>query len=452
MKRSGLALSAVVVALALGALLWTRSCASDSRHADTPRAVAPEPLARERSAPSVPDELVQGLLVASSVAGHGQTARGARLERIVRAGGAWRVEILEDADSNVFHLARCVELGGAPAILTLGGMEAVVKLWRADASGAWRAEEVWRARFGPRSSRMRDAELGLLFGDAPAPGGLVGEVLVIGTHDEGVVALASPRPAAPAGPGGFEITELDRRADTLVHEIELGDLDGDGALEVYAAVSPPNALIAGVEQPGEIVRYVPGAGVGRTLVADLGHRHAKEILVDDVDGDGRDELYVVVEALTRGTADATSIVEPVEIRRYDEDTLGQGVRIATIPDRFTRFLVAGDLDGDARRELVAAAFSTGLWRLVPGREPRAEWSIERLDGDSSGFEHAALLADLDGDEVDELYVADDPSGELRRYTWEGDRAVREVIRSVPAGSAITWSLAPCPRAVLERTP
>ena len=31
------------------------------------------------------------------------------------------------------------------------------------------------------------------------------------------------------------------------------------------------------------------------MVADLGDRHAKEILVGDVDGDGTDELYVSVE-------------------------------------------------------------------------------------------------------------------------------------------------------------
>ena len=51
------------------------------------------------------------------------------------------------------------------------------------------------------------------------------------------------------------------------------------------------------------MRYVPsaeGAARRRTVVADLGTRHAKEILVEDVDGDGKDELYVAVEALMAG--------------------------------------------------------------------------------------------------------------------------------------------------------
>ena len=53
---------------------------------------------------------------------------------------------------------------------------------------------------------------------------------------------------------------------------------------------------------------------GRKVVADLKKRHAKEILVKDVDGDGKDELYVAVEALTEGDRNNVQIVEPVEIR------------------------------------------------------------------------------------------------------------------------------------------
>ena len=57
------------------------------------------------------------------------------------------------------------------------------------------------------------------------------------------------------------------------------------------------------------------------------------------------------------------------------------------------------------KEMVAAANKSGLWLLRPGSDPRAEWSIESIDRNSGGFEHAAILTDLDGDGVDELYVA-----------------------------------------------
>ena len=100
-----------------------------------------------------------------------------------------------------------------------------------------------------------------------------------------------------------------RKPNTFVHEVEVGDLDGDGKPEVYATPSEPNRL-DGTPQAGRVVRYVPKKKEGRVVVADLGSRHAKEILVADVDGDGRDELYVSVEAAEGGS---------VEIRRYDAE-------------------------------------------------------------------------------------------------------------------------------------
>ena len=123
--------------------------------------------------------------------------------------------------------------------------------------------------------------------------------------------------------------------------------------------------------------------------------------------------------------------------------------IARIDDRLTRFLTAGDVDGDGNREMVVAAFSSGVWLLRPGRDPRGEWSVERVDRNSAGFEHAALLTDLDGDDVDELYVAADEQGELRRYVWIDGRPRREVIhRRENARSRMTWNIMPVPRSLV----
>jgi|GEM_PF-247517 hypothetical protein len=405
---------------------------------------------------STPDALPNGLLVAASqfVVENGRataTPGPARLDLIWREGGEWRVETLEDATSNVFHKAMVYDPPGEgpPGILTLGGMAAEVNLWRRNAAGEFEAEEVWAANFGGRWNRMRDCEIAPLFGAAPGPGGVVGDALAIATHDQGVVAVASPATA-----GGFRISELDRRPNTFVHEIEIGDLNGDGTLEIYATPSDPNDLSGTTEQHGEVVRYVvrPDGTAERTVVADLGSRHAKEILVDDVDGDGRDELYVAVEALTRGEGAALEIVEPVEIRRFDEGTPPGGrVVIATLRDRLTRFLTAGDVDGDGRREMIVAAFRSGLWLLRPGRDARGEWSSENIERESSGFEHAALLADLDGDRTDELYVAADEQLELRRYVWVNGRPRREVIRTLGvARSLMTWNLMPFPVETFRR--
>ncbi|MCZ6464628.1 MAG: VCBS repeat-containing protein, partial [Proteobacteria bacterium] len=306
----------------------------------------------------------------------------ARLEFLVREGGAWTVRALEDTESNVFHKAMVYRGEGGDRLLTAGGTAAAIKLWTA-ADGGLEAETLWSEDFGGKWSRMRDVEVADLYGDGSAS-------MAVATHDQGVVAILRPD-----GQGGFAVERLDHKPDTFVHEIEIGDLDGDGVLEVYATPSEPNRL-DGTVQTGEVVRYMPATAPGgnRTVVADLQDRHAKEIFVGDVDGNGTDELYVVVE----GHAEGGSLVHGVEVRRYEADTdPREGAVIAEVSDRLARFLTMGDVDGDGKSELVLATFSQGLWLLRPGSDPAAPWRVESIDRDSGGFEHASILADLDGD-------------------------------------------------------
>lgn len=350
--------------------------------------------------------------------------KAARLDVFTREDGAWRVQTIQDPDSNVFHKAMVYDPGDGrgPGILTLGGSRGILKLWR-KSGGSFSAETLWEKDFGGKFSRMRDAEAGNLMGDGR-------NCLAVATHDQGVVAAV-----CPAG-GAWEVTELDHQTDTFVHEIELGDLDRDGRLEIYATPSEPNRL-DGTPQPGKVVRYDPRAAGSRTVVADLGDRHAKEILVADVDGDGHDELYVSVEANTAA--------EQVEIRRYDAGTdPTAGVLVASIPDRLSRCLSVGDIDGDGRREMVVSAYKSGIWLLRPAAAG-APWQTSSIAKDSSGFEHAAMLADLDGNGRDELYVASDDQGEFRRYAWDGTAWSREVLskREVPR-QFFTWNLMPVP--------
>jgi hypothetical protein len=376
-----------------------------------------------------PDRLPRGLLIALSRFESDESGKPlpkSELVTLVRRKGAWEARSYQDPESNVFHKAMVyTPPGSGPGILTLGGTAAAVKLWGPADGGLAPSETLWMDDFGGRFSRMRDGEQADLFGDGS-------QSLAVATHDQGVVAVIRPATG--------EVIELDRKPDTFIHEIEIGDLDGDGVLEVYATPSDPNKL-DGKPQRGEVVRYVPATGEGRRVVADLGDRHAKEILVDDVDGDGRDELYVSIEAVEGGE---------LEIRRYDAETdPSGGSTIATLRDPMCRFLSAGDIDGDGKKEMVAAAKDTGLWLLRPGVDPRAEWSVSLIDSDSKGFEHAALLADLDGDGADELYVASDGDREVRRYVWEGDDPVRETIFTRPDPTPIlTWNLMPVPEKLI----
>jgi hypothetical protein len=384
------------------------------------------PLALVVGCPKAPtvEPLPRGLLLALAVletdADGKPVPQPAQLGILTNDGAGWHYASISDPDSNVFHKAMVYRpRPGEAGILTAAGTRATLKLWRPGAE----PELLWEKDFGGKFSRMRDVEVSDLYGDGvPA--------LAVASHDQGVVAVLRPTPE------GYEVEELDQEPNTFVHEIEVGDLDDDGVPEIYATPSLPNKL-DGTPQPGSVVRYVPGAGEGRSVVADLGDRHAKEILASDVDGDGVDELYVSVEAVAGGR---------VEIRRFDADTDPTGgVTIASLDDKLCRFLTVGDVDGDGALEMVAAASKSGLWLLRPGDDPLSAWSLESIDRDSSGFEHAALLTDLDDDGVDELYVANDDDGQVNRYTWQEGEPVRELLYSYPEGlSGFTWNIMTAP--------
>ena len=349
----------------------------------------------------------------------------ARMAILEPHGDVWSHRFIEDPDSNVFHKAMAYQGRGAEGILTLGGTKAAVKLWKPDGSSS----TLWEEDFGGEFSRMRDAEVGDIYGDGSA-------AIAVATHDQGVVSVLRPD-----GAGGFSVDQLGAAPDTIVHEVEIGDLDGDGTLEVYATPSSPNEL-DGSPQPGSVVRYVPANLEGPVMVADLGVRHAKEILVDDVDGDGRDELYVAVEAVSGGQ---------VEIQRFDADTgPTEGRVIARLDDQLCRFLAAGDIDGDGVLELVAATHKAGLFLL---RRSGESWTQEIIATDSSSFEHATILLDLDGNGRDGLYVASDDQGQVRRYTWENGAWQREIILEYADGfPRFTWNIMVAPLALVPAGP
>ncbi len=388
--------------------------------------------APQAATPPTPADLPRGLLLAVSRFDKkdGKPLPRSELTVLVRQGGAWTATSYEDPESNVFHKAMVyTPPGEEPGVLTLAGTAAAVKLWRKGEGGLAPVETLWKEDFGGRFSRMRDGEIADLFGDGrPA--------IAVGTHDQGVFAVIRPQEG-----GGYQVTKLDGRPDTWIHEIEIGDLDGDGVPEVYATPSAPNKL-DGKPQPGVVVRYVPARGEGRELVADLGQRHAKEILVDDVDGDGRDELYLSIEAAEGGD---------LEVRRYDAGTDPKGgSTLATLRDPMARFLTAGDVDGDGHKEMVLAAKDSGVWLLRPATDPKARWEVSLIDGSSKGFEHAALLTDLDGDGRDELYVASDDDRQIRRYVWSGEGFASEVIFQRESPQPIfTWNLMPVPVEVVR---
>jgi hypothetical protein len=327
----------------------------------------------------------------------------------------WTTVKLEDPDSNAFHKAMPYENG----FLTIGATEAMLKTWRF-VNGAWAQETRWNPKFGGKFDRLRDIEQGDVDGDRK-------DDLVIATHDQGVIAVVHPSL-------GWKVEEIDRQPDTFVHEIELGDVDGDGVLEIFATPSKPNKLDQ--EQPGEVRMYRYGkSGWQKSVVDAPGDTHAKEILTADIDHNGVAELFVVWEgAIGQGGA----IVRPVTIKEYK--LLGNrtfaATEVASVPDRQMRSIAAGDVNGDGKIDLVAGAMSTGLWLF---EQDGTGWKKTLIDAASSGFEHPVHLADLDGDGQLEIYVASEDQHELREYRWQNGAFVKTVLAPLADGD-ITWNI------------
>ncbi|MBM76086.1 MAG: hypothetical protein CMK59_11850 [Proteobacteria bacterium] len=343
----------------------------------------------------------------------------ARLEIWRDQGTSWSMTRVEDPDSNVFHKAIPFDDG----ILTIGAEKALLKKWMFK-EGKWAQETLWEQSWGGKFDRLRDIEIGDVDGDGK-------DELVIATHDAGVVAVLHPDEKVS---GSIRVEEFDQKADTFVHEIEIGDVDGDGLNEFFA--TPTDRNKASASQGGLMVMYKwNGSKFDRTVVDPFGKTHAKEILATDLDGDGRSELFSVVEAEAIGK----TIIQPVEIRQYtlNKDGSFTPTRIATIEDRQTRFLVPGDFDNDGKVELIAAAMKSGLWML--DQQDSGVWQTVLIDGKSSGFEHTSYGADLNKDGKLELYVAADEQGQLNQYVWSGSEFTKTTIGSIPERT-ITWNI------------
>jgi len=349
----------------------------------------------------------------------------ARLEIYTRTGSGWQQEQVEDPDSNVFHKAAWVHpVKGAPGILTIGAQKAMLKLWRKTDKG-WQAERLWNPTFGPKFDRLRDFEVGDVTGNG-------NDDIVIATHDQGVVAVLSWKA------GKYQAEEISREKDTFVHEIELGDVDGDGTLEILDTPSHPNRL-DGTVQTGAVDMWKWKAGKWTHVRVDtFKTRHAKEWLTARLPGETRDALFASMEGERIGARDQDG--DSTRLRMYHFD--GENIvhrDIASLPGKLCRFLTYGETDGDGRKELIAFTSKSGIWKMEPPADSDGTWKKSLLATGSSGFEHAAYLYDFNGDGKDEIYVASDNQKELRCYWYDGSHYQHEVLAKLKSGT-ITWNV------------
>ena len=353
----------------------------------------------------------------------------AKLLQLHPGKNGWTATTISDPDSRVFHKATCFKQQSENQLLTIGATGAHLKTWRRRGS-EWTSTSHWNPSFGGKWDRLRDYE----WGDVDHDGE---EELILATHDQGVVAVAEFKD------GTFTPVEIFRQPNTFIHEIEVGDTNADQRLEFFATPSAPNSAEA--SQGGAVLQFTSDGKGGFTskTVASFPSRHAKEILVTDLNGDGRDELYVSLEAETRRSQGKLEIIEPLQIIQFTwvKEKWRERV-IATLPKGVqARVLLAGDTRGEGKPHLFVTTMRDGVWELIPAG-PLEPFLSFQIDANSSGFEHAAGLADLDADGRPELYVAADDQDEIRVHRWEGDAYRSEVIFRLPRRD-LTWTIEGC---------
>lgn len=341
----------------------------------------------------------------------------AKLTIVRQTPDGWETSILEDPDSNVFHKATAFGDG----LLTIGGNKAMLKTWKLE-DGAWKEQTHWSPTFGGKHNRLRDYEEGDVDGDGK-------NELVIATHDQGVIVIVHPDE-------DWRIEEIDAKPTTFVHEIELGDVDGDGDLEAFATPSQPNKLDH--HQTGEVTGYWRSDdGSWRKEIVDAPEdTHAKEILAADTDKDGKAEVFIVWE----GAMDNGKLVREVTIKQYRWNGEGWDSQVAaTLPDRLTRATAAGDITGDGQVDIVVGTQRSGLYLLE--QDGQGGWSKRHIDRRSSGFEHPVALGDIDEDGILEVYVAAEDQAQLRQYVMKDGQIRKKVITQLTPGD-ITWNVNP----------
>lgn len=361
----------------------------------------------------------------------GPVPGAAKLILMYATDGDWKTEILEDPESNVFHKALYFEPEvGRPGIVTIGANAAALKIWRLE-NGEWQATTLWKTSFGGKENRLRDFEIADVTGDGSPD-------LVIATHDQGVVAVVTQKE------GRFEAQELCRETETFVHEIEVGDVDGDGVIEIFATPSAPNKLDGSI-QPGKILMFkYDGKQFRSKTVEEFPTRHVKEVLCYDFEKSGRPVLFAALEGEELGGKKASSGTTKIKMYRFAKEKI-TSEEIVELPGGLCRFLTGGDLDGDGKPEILASTYKNGIWML---KYREGKWGKKLIDAESSGFEHATLIADLDRDGLQEIYVAADDQKAVRKYHYDGSGFQREEILKLE-GTYITFNLTPGPPAKTE---
>jgi len=227
--------------------------------------------------------------------------------------------------------------------------------------------------------------------------------------------------------------------------VSVGDVDGDGRAEVIVQIDASDSG----GNDFWVMKFDPGAGnwqhlspiPGHTLQADLdcsGLPNAgRSVRVGDVDGDGRDEVIVQIDAALSGGNDFWVMkFDPgagswQHLSPIPGHTLQADLDCSDLPNA-GRSVSAGDVDGDGRAEVIVQIDASGsggndFWVMkfdpaagswqhlsqIPGHALQADFGCSGLP--NAG--RSVSVSDVDDDGRSEVIVQIDASGSGGNDFW-----------------------------------
>lgn len=178
-----------------------------------------------------------------------------------------------------------------------------------------------------------------------------------------------------------------------------GDFDGDGNAEIITA-SGQGGAITGHRADGAAV-----AGLGFTAFRGAG----ADVASGDLDGDGIDEIIAGAGSVSGNPAE-------VRVFGFAGGTLADtGIDFYAYRERTGVNIASGDVDGDGKDEIVTiqgrpegGAIDVRIWKAV---RSAGAWFVDPKGGFNAGYSYLGVdvaVADLNGDEVDEIIVSSTP--------------------------------------------
>ncbi len=314
--------------------------------------------------------------------------------------GGWTWEVVPNPGSATTLKA----IGFQGGVLAVGAAAARVVAWRPGTALAELGSWDWPSE--------ADGWMDIAAADFDADGD---SDFAAGGYDAGVVMLGR----SVDGDVQFEI--LRARDRTRVSSVLWADLDADGRVELVTAAAQG---LRGESGEIEVFSRVGGAWMSMVTWSST-EFFTREIRAGDSNGDRVPEVLGLRPGLVKDGVTAGAVL--VE---FDRSVVPWRPKpLATIPAPACHSSTFADVDGDGRDEWVGSCVKKGVWTFRKG-------SVEAVDAQSDGMMHAMAAGDLDNDGRDELYVADEPSREVRKYRLTDAGWTYDVVASFPAGATV----------------